>query len=199
MKKLKLAYLAGLIAADGHLRKKDFTVIIYIKDNKFSEKIKSLLKEFIKNKISQKIRKNVIELSFTQKDFAKKITTKYKIPVGKKAEKIIFPEWISKSEKIAFIEGFFDGDDLIYKRKVKVSSNNIKEYYEIKFKSKSKKFLKSCKKFLETLGIKTSEIRTYNKQIPYFVISKRDCIIRFFDIFHPILKTRPSTLRGEIL
>ncbi|HLC51339.1 MAG TPA: LAGLIDADG family homing endonuclease [archaeon] len=190
-----LAYIAGLIIADGHIRR-DYGILIYIKDKQFREKVKNKLTKFTKNKISDKYRNGVNEVYFTDKSFATLIMQKFKIPMGNKAAKIELSSNLTSFEKIHLIEGYFDGDGSIYPRKMRTSSGNLGVYWELKFKSKSIRFLRQCKVFIKSQQIKSSDIRRYMGQVPYFVISRREDIARFYKIFKPIRKLGPSTRWG---
>jgi len=193
-KKEIIAYLAGLIMADGHISKKDSRILIYTKDEKNKEIIYNLLAILTKNRICVKFKKGVFEICVYDKKLSHLLFKKYKIPKGKKSHKIILPK-VSKEEKIAIIAGFFDGDGSIYVRKVK-KGNKVKEYTEIKFKSKSILFLQQCIGFLEKMGLKPSNVKTYNSITPYFIISRQKDIEKFLKIFKPILKKRSFHPKG---
>ncbi len=186
--KNELAYLSGLIMADGHIDKRDFTIHLYIQNKNFREKIKRLLKPYTNNKIRDVYHSGVNVVSLTDKKFAGFLIQKYGIPPGNKAGIIRIPAKKSRREILSFIEGYFDGDGSIYTRKVKTTAVKIKVYREIKFKSKSKIFLLQCQKLLHQLKIGFSDMRCYDKQVPYFVISRKEDIDRFFKIFKPRLK-----------
>ncbi len=170
MQKNNLSYLAGLIAADGHISK-DNGIEIYIKDKKFVKLINKKIKKISKKPIKIYNGKGCKKLIFFDNSIIKQLITKYNLTKGKKCNKLIFPNKINKIEKINFIRGFVDGDGSIYIDKRK-RYNKIYFYPRIEIASQSKNFLKSISNFLNTLGITCGKITKKTRCFRFRIYSK---------------------------
>jgi len=182
------AYLAGLIAADGHINPKDYSITIYTGNSGKAHAIKNMLEKLTRNRVSIRNHNGAYEVTVTDKRLALKFSTKYMIPIGKKAERVILPiTSVSKKELLEFIAGYFDGDGSIYRRIHRTRDGRIRVYYEVKIKSKSLCFLNQLRNLLASYNI-VSRVKVYKNTIPYLVISREEDVIRFFKIFKPRFK-----------
>lgn len=187
----RLAYLAGLIAADGHISGKDYTITIYVGSFERTKDIKRMLEGYTDNMVGIRFHNNVYEVYVTDKQLATHFVNRYKIPVGRKYDKLELPK-LDDVELNSFIAGLFDGDGSIYKRKHIAENNVIKTYYEVKLKSRSTKLLKQIIDYLEKYNI-CFKLKTYESMIPYIVLSRREQVMRFFKII-PLKYKRPRDL-----
>ncbi|PUA33174.1 MAG: hypothetical protein B7O98_01690 [Zestosphaera tikiterensis] len=182
------AYLAGLIAADGHINPKDYSITIYTGDLGRAQTIKNMLEKLTCNKVSIRNHNGAYEVTVTDKKLTLKFSTKYMIPIGRKSEQIILPTTnINKRELLEFIAGYFDGDGSIYRRIHRARDGRIRVYYEVKVKSKSLYFLNQLRNLLASYNI-VSRVKVYKNMIPYLVVSRKGDVIRFFRIFKPRFK-----------
>ena len=181
------AYLAGYIAADGHINKKDYTISIYTGKYESALMLKGMLAKYTGRKVGIRQHKRVYEVYVTDKALAIYFHYKYKIPIGYKADKVKLSNHLNECSKRSFIAGFFDGDGSIYMRKYRRKNGMISTYLEIKIKSKSFKLLSQIKIFLSSLGIH-SRIKSYPRHVSYLVISKSLDSHLFFKCIPTILK-----------
>ena len=112
---LELAYLAGLICADGHIRDRDKMITSYLGTSRYVGVVKKLLERYSLRKACVRRHHGVFEVYVTDKNLARIFIKKYEIPVGRKYDKITLPP-LTNIEKRYFIAGFFDGDGSIYTR-----------------------------------------------------------------------------------
>ncbi|MDK2783901.1 MAG: ribonucleoside-diphosphate reductase alpha chain [Thermococcaceae archaeon] len=189
----RLAYLLGIIYADGHIRhyfengrRKNSKIEIYL--NKTETEIKEKVKKYFKELFG-------IEPKEFLREESNKLTLM--IPPTKivrfleinglskdKSENIRVPEAIFRSNPpvmAAFLAGFFDGD------------GSVDQHYRIAFKSISKDFIKDAQLLLIALGIVTS-IQEYSPSTPghqtvYTLrIQTRDMKLKAFSILKESVK-----------
>ncbi|MBI4015707.1 MAG: LAGLIDADG family homing endonuclease [Candidatus Aenigmarchaeota archaeon] len=166
---MKFSYMAGLIAADGHLEKYRPYVYVYTNNKRFRDDIVKNLQKFAKNKVTYKLRKRVFQIRVSDRKLYEKFKRLYHIKPGKKSHDITPPVHINRKEKMNFLIGFFDGDCSVfkevqrYKRKTMMS---IYEYPVIELQIKSKDFCIWSKELLETYGIHVSKV--YGKNDVYW-------------------------------
>ena len=149
----ELAYVAGLVASDGHLTKSGYGVDIATSDEKFARKIHDILSivSFKVPKISKK--RTVYVVTVYDRELFKLLTEKFRIPRGKKSD-ILEPPTISEEKEIVgYIRGFFDGDSSVHRRRMRT-----KYVPRIRAMSQSKKILEWIKECLLKLGIRTGSI-----------------------------------------
>ena len=173
-----LAYLAGLISADGHIKRKDYTITLYVSSKKHAEIIVGLLRKYTTRKIGIRKHHNVYEVYVTDKELALVFINKYGVSKGRKYDRIVLPT-LNDLETRYFIAGFFDGDGSIYVCKHICKYGRVSYYYEIKIKSKSIVFLKQIQKFMKKYGV-SFRLKNYSSTIPYLVLSRRDQVLLFF-------------------
>lgn len=154
--KTRIAYLAGLVAADGSLSK-DTGLAIYIKDKVFTKRIRHFLSTVTRSKISIYKSKGAFRVNVFDQSLFGTFNRKFRIPFGKKSDRLLFPKHLSKREKLDFVKGYVDGDGSIYMDKRK--RYGIVNYYpRIEIASQSKEFLQDMANFLYDLGIKSGQV-----------------------------------------
>lgn len=158
-----IAYLAGLIAADGHLSKND-GIAIYVKDREFVKKIVQSLCQITNSKISIYPSKGAFRINVFDKILLNALTQKFKIPMGKKSNCLIFPETLSKKEKLDFVRGYVDGDGSIYIDKRK-RYGIINTYPRVEIASQSREFLDKMIVFLYMFGIKSGQVKSAKRTL----------------------------------
>jgi len=147
-----IAYIAGLVASDGHLRKNESRIEISSKNRKFLLKVlRKLGRVGIKAKIYE--RKNIYALYIYNDLVYDTLTRKFLLPPGKKAEKLAPIKGLSKKEVISFIRGFCDGDSTIHKRRMR-----NKYVPRIRIMSVAKEFIEWVYEELKKLGISCSKV-----------------------------------------
>lgn len=145
-----VAYIAGLVASDGHLDRSFPKVVIATSDEEFALKIRSLL-EKVSQKESHIYKKSTAyAVEIWDKQLYDLLKKKYKIPSGKKSDILESPEITSEHEIMNFIRGFCDGDSSVHHRKMRK-----KFVPRIRIMSLSKKFLEWVREQLIKGGIRT--------------------------------------------
>ena len=113
-----IAYMAGLVASDGHLKKNYSHIQIATANLEFARRIQKILNQIIST--PSKLRKNgcwIVEV--TDKGLYNLLTQTFKIPPGEKSDKLTLPNVVTREEVRAFIRGFCDGDSSIHSRKMR--------------------------------------------------------------------------------
>ncbi len=180
-----LSLIAGLIASDGHLDK-DYNGIRFITGNiemlkKFTELTKDYNKKIWSSISGFKSKRYIVYIY--DKDLKAMLEKKYKIPRGKKSDKIIVPEDIPAKEKLKFIKGLFSGDGSIsFDRKAN------KKYMQIIFWTKSKELANDIKKIFNKYKISCG-INYSEQKDQYRVTIRENNSLKIFKkligFFHP--------------
>jgi len=143
-----IAYLAGLVASDGHLPKEGKYCIIYTKNLEFVKFLAELFSQLTSEvAIKQKGKEYCVILH--NSSIYHTLVDGFKIPIGKKADKLHVINVSSEEEVKAFIRGFCDGDSTIHTRKMR-----NKRVPRIRIMSICKEFLTWLREQLISLGIR---------------------------------------------
>ena len=194
-----LAYIAGLVASDGSLSKKDYRVKIVTSNKQFAEKIKQLLEKlgFDSNiYIYDKGSRRKYEVYTYSKKLWIMLVQKFGINPGKKAKNITIPGGLSIEEKKQYVRGLFDGDSTIYVPKVKLRRKGKVYVYDlprIVYKTQSEMLCKKLKETLEELGISTYTYHDSSSSTCAVVIDGFEKIRKFSESIgysHPCKKRR---------
>ena len=178
-----LAYIIGLLYADGHIRYRYYNdnirsvqIDIYLDKNSEGEILKNITEKIKKvfgikprKYLNEKQNKVTVRISSIEiAEFLKlnKLSKEY-------SDTIRVPELIYRSKPsviAAFLSGYLDGD------------GSIDRYYRITFKSNSKEFIKGLQLLLLSLGIVSRVKYTLNrkKEIGILRIQNKDMKIRAF-------------------
>lgn len=161
----KLAYLLGIIHADGHVRhyfengkRKNSKIEIYLNQSEtgIKEKVKRYFKELFGIEPKEFLREESHKITLVIPS-TKIVRFLEANSLSKdKSENIRVPEAIFRSPPsvmAAFLAGFFDGDGA------------LDQHYRIAFKSVSKEFIKDAQLLFMALGIVTS-IQEYSPNAP---------------------------------
>ena len=147
-----IAYIAGLVASDGHLSTRDYRLKVVTYDKRFAEYLTrntSLFKVYRHGK--------VFELYCYNKNLWNTLNKDYRIPCGKKSNTIQPPKELAPTEAVDFLRGLFDGDSSIYIVQVKLRrKQQVYKYLlpRISFKSKSEALTNWAFNQLRKLGLK---------------------------------------------
>jgi hypothetical protein len=133
------AYLAGLLAADGHLESKDPYLTIASKEELF-------LKDYIAPLIEKQICRlpkpywdksaKVWKLRIYNRDLWTTFINDYRIPSGRKSTSILPPKELEPSERIWYSRGWFDGEGWIEVMTI-YRSSKVYQYPRVGFKVKN--------------------------------------------------------------
>ena len=186
----KTAYIAGLVASDGHLRKDDRNKEIEIatSNREFSEMIKNILSKVSKNKVYSRKNKTAYVVCVADKNLHQLLNEKFRIPVGKKSDILVPPEISEREEIKFFLRGFFDGDSTIHTRKMR-----NKKVPRIRVMSTSSEILIWIKEQLENFGINSGSLfedkpHGFGKKICYRLEIYGSAVKKFYEninYFHP--------------
>ena len=133
------AFLAGLVAADGHLEIKDPYITVASKDELF-------LKDYLAPLINVQIGRlpkpywdnsaRVWKLRIYNRKLWTTLIKDYSIPCGRKSTSILAPKNLESSERIWYARGWFDGEGWVETMTVRKSSR-VYQYPRIGFKVKN--------------------------------------------------------------
>ena len=135
-----IAFLAGLVAADGHLEKKDPYIVI---SNKEFDFLNNFIAPLINDQINRTPRPywdksaKVWKIRVYSRKFWMDLIQNYGIPTGSKATRILPPKQLEPFERIWYIRGWFEGEGWIETMTVRRSSK-IYQYPRIGFKVKNR-------------------------------------------------------------
>ena len=102
-----LPYLAGLVASDGNIQSREARIATSVMP--FLHMVHNLVEALGYNpRISKVEGASIIRIYIVS--LRRTLTNKYRIPMGKKAGKIIFPSWLDKAAQNHYISGYFEGD-----------------------------------------------------------------------------------------
>lgn len=110
------AYFLGIVASDGHIRKRDITIEL---NNRDIEILKKLRDGICENLTLKELNNNMISLTIVSTQMSKDIINHLGIEYDKKDSKTSIPEF-SEDLKWSFIRGYFDGNGCITIRKTRV-------------------------------------------------------------------------------
>ncbi len=179
----KFAWLAGLVASDGHIEKDRNRVTIYSKNKQFIEKIKRKIEELVNESPYVEFTNNTYRIRITSHNLVKVLTERFNIPPGKKCDKISLPPIFQKK----FLEGFIDGDGSVHlirekhRYKCRIYTYIVPEF---SLRVKSKKFLEGFVNFCKKRCVTTSKI--YLKKDGCYEVRVRGWkeFLKFIRIFH---------------
>lgn len=186
----KTAYIAGLVASDGHLRKDDKNkeVEIATSSKEFSEIIKNILNQVSKNKVYSRKNKTAYVICVADKNLHQILNEKFRIPAGKKSDILVPPDISGEEEIKSFLMGLFDGDSTIHTRKMR-----NKKVPRIRVMSTSSNILVWIKEQLGKFGINSGSLFSdkphgFGKKICYRLEIYGSAVKKFNDsigYFHP--------------
>ena len=133
----------------------------------------------------------------------KVLTNSYTIPIGKKAQKIVFPVWLEKEELRHYVAGFFDGDGSIsvYNSGTKGDWGPYKTI-RITFTSKSRRFLAELRTYLKSVGLTPTSVKKEKEvyRLKMYSLENLKLFRQLFTIRHPVKLSRMSSvLQGELV
>jgi deoxyuridine 5'-triphosphate nucleotidohydrolase len=105
------AYILGLIASDGSIRKGSVTIALHMKDRHLLEKIAKVLSKDVP--VKRKAATDLFSLTINSQTIATDVCRHLQIVPGKKSDVVGFPVLPSEFLTYTFIRGFFDGDGSI--------------------------------------------------------------------------------------
>jgi len=152
-----LAWIAGIIAGDGHIqvdtKHRIWRVIIAFDSKKERNLLQKVFDTLRKMGLSPKVKewsKGTVVILINSKFFTEFLIS-VGIPFGKKSDKVTIPSKIFSNERLAkcFIRGLFDADGCVVNRKRKHEKR-------IELFSKSRKLIEQLSIFLSNLGINNS-------------------------------------------
>lgn len=156
--KAKLAYLAGLVAADGHLEKDGCGVSIYSNNRAFASVARKLLQEIVPTLRVRTYRsKGAWRIYVYSARLCTTLGKQFAIPMGKKSHRILFPRGLSKLESKRFVQGYVDGDGSFYMERRK-RYGRVYLYPRVEVASQSKRFLQQLRAWLEDTGIACGQV-----------------------------------------
>jgi DNA-binding transcriptional regulator WhiA len=163
---MEISYLAGLVAGDGHIEPNG-KIVISNKRKYFLQLVRRIFK--LGGSLFYDKSAKVWKLSLYKKSLSKIMNKKYKIPIGKKAEKLEMPNLKTKKEIIFFLGGLFDADGGI-----EVSHG---KYFRIRLRLKSKKMIESVYHVLLKFNFRP---RMHNREKQFVVeINRQEEVVRF--------------------
>jgi hypothetical protein len=143
-----IAYLAGLVASDGHIDKNSNRIEIATSNKRFAGIVYTLLQKVTCNPPHIYQHSSAYTVEVWDEKLCKTLTTKFKIPRGKKSDVLNCPEIFSTSEISNFIRGFCDGDSSPHYRRMR-----NKLVPRIRIMSTSKSILEWIRNQLKKLNI----------------------------------------------
>ena len=78
----RLAYLAGLVAADGHLKKRDLSIQLYLGDKGLLQSVVETIGKNVKARPKVRFYKGVYEVAIYDREVVKVLMERYLIPAG---------------------------------------------------------------------------------------------------------------------
>src|SRR3989344_248055 len=163
---MSLAYLAGLIASDGHLGKQDYKIQITTTNFSFATAIRQLLANCGTKASIYKGRRHY-EIYTCNKSLWESFVNNFKIPFGKKSYDLQDPKIVLQEDKISFLKGLLDGDSSIFEtRTVLRRQKKTYRYFvpRIEYASKSKAVVDWSIELMKELGMKPY----YNKHPKFY-------------------------------
>ena len=179
------AYIAGIVAADGHIDHREVRISVSVKNVEYVSILLQLLRTLgYRPKASQGTRAMLIRIYSI--DLKNILTKKYGVPEGRKAERLRLPNLSDKKEILAFIGGFFDGDGSISFIKSGVKQSRWGPYYtpRITFTSKSLNLLRDIKTVLEHEGLNNGLI-SFDSSVYRLRYYGRENLCSFMKKFDP--------------
>ena len=176
-----MAYLGGLIAADGHLYRRE--VRIAFGDIWFLENVSKVISCLgIKHRVGKGVRVYLVRIYSVS--LVRLLQENYGLKTGRKAEILVFPSWLDQDEKIAYIVGFFDGDGSIGLVRSGIKRGIWGPYTSprITFTSKSEAFLEDLRSFLESMGFRPRPVVREDKvyRLKLYGCLNLDLFLRIF-------------------
>ena len=195
-----LPYLAGLVASDGNMQSREVRIATSVMP--FLHVVHNLVEALGYNpRISKVEGASIIRIYSTS--LRKTLTNKYKIPVGKKAGKIIFPSWLDNAAKNHYISGYFDGDGSVSViRSGKKGQWGPYQTIRTTFTSKSAAFLQGLREYLVSLGFTPTSLKAEVEVYRLKMYSRKnlELFARSFRIRHPVKIAKiGSVLGGEFV
>jgi len=194
-----LAYIAGLVASDGSLSRKDYRVKIVTSNKQFAGKIKRFIEKLGFNSsiyAYSKGGRRKYEVYTYSKKLWMTLVREFGINPGKKAKSITIPNGLTMEEKKQYIRGLFDGDSTIYVTKVRLKrKDTVYIYYlpRIVYKTQSRMLCRKLREALKELNISTYTYHDLSSNTCAVVIDGFEKIRRFAELIgyaHPCKKRR---------
>jgi len=175
---LGIAYLAGLVSADGHLEKTEPYVYIAGKNDKFIKTVVTpLLQEVTNRKPSVYWDRSakVYKARTYNRKLWYSLMTEYGIPSGKKAYLISSPRKINDAAVILYIRGWFDGEGWPEEMKVRKPSGTYR-YPRIGFKAKSQSIRDWIAMKLNEIGVRAKPYDRRDGSFGLWINGRRACM-----------------------
>ena len=195
-----IPYLAGLVASDGTIQSREVRIATSV--GPFLRDVYHLVEGLGYHPRIYEV-KGASIIRIYSISLRRLLTEDYRIPVGKKAGKIVFPDWLDEEALNQYISGYFDGDGSVSV----IRSGKKKQwgpYRTIRttFTSKSLAFLQGLHQYLVSLGFTPTSLKKEEEVYRLKMYSRKnlELFARSFRIKHPakIAKIR-SVLRGEFV
>lgn len=135
-----MAYLAGLVAADGHLESTEPYITVSSKERRFLEKyVAPLIHDLTgrKTKVYWDKSARIWKVRIYSRKLWTTLIQSYAIPHGNKASQILPPKLLEPSERIWYMRGWFEGESWIETMTVRRPSG-IYRYPRIGLKIKNR-------------------------------------------------------------
>jgi len=113
-----IAYLAGLVASDGHLKKDSYGIQVSTANLEFAKNIQKIIAP-ITGKLPRIYQNGCYVVEINDKALYKDLKERFRIPSGEKSDKLVSPLITEQEEIRQFIKGFCDGDSSVHKRKMR--------------------------------------------------------------------------------
>jgi hypothetical protein len=152
-----IAYLAGLIGADGSLEVNEPYITIASADKNF---LRNLVQQRIEGATHRRIRifqdrsAKVYKLRVYDRELWKLLQSRYKVPCGAKSRRIIPPITLTKNEETSYLQGWFDGEGWI--EVLRRRTERIHNYPRVGFKVRSKAIRNWIREVLSKRGVRTT-------------------------------------------
>ena len=174
-----MAYIAGLVAADGYISFRE--VKIATSNLEYAKLVVQILRNSgFEPRLNAGTRVLLVRVYSTR--LKETLINEYGLVQGRKAGIITFPEWLSYDNKLAYIAGYFDGDGSIGLVKSGIKDKRWGPYHtpRITISSKSKKFLEALEHFLRFNGLGERNIEFYGSvfRLRYYGCSNLKAFLR---------------------
>jgi hypothetical protein len=192
----ELAEMIGIALGDGGIPKNKVHLRIVLNKSEephYTEYVKDLMQRIFYKKpgVYEPKDANAIKLTISKRDIVDELIHKGLQPGDKKVNQVNVPGWIKSNKEYqkACLRGLVDTDGSLYIHK---HTKRIR----ISFKNASYPLINDFKELCESIGIKTSKIRSVKGQNTYDVaIETKKNVVKFLDNVQP----RKWKIRAEIL
>ena len=152
-----LAYVAGLIAADGSLEIRDPFITLPSANRDFLEQH---ARRYLETVAGRRIRSfvdkyaKVYKLRIYNRALWRTLIERYNVPAGAKSRIVKPPFTLTPREEIAYVQGWFDGEGWL--EVLRVRSKTLHEYPRIGFKVRSKSIRDWIVEVIRKKGVRVS-------------------------------------------